>query len=104
MKTQNETLSGVSQTTSLQNGIMYGLKGNTLRLIPPDLFAHDSLSERKFRSANELEEIIFKNIKTLFGEKTFLIREKKSDNIFGDKVSPNRYLLDLSDTTKPRFY
>src|ERR1041385_511913 len=106
MKTKTQTPNGESQLnlTPVQNGIMYGLKGSTLRLIPPDLFAHDSLSERKFRSAIELEEIIFKNIKTLFGEKTFLIREKKSNSIFGDEVSPNGYLLDLSDTAKPRFY
>jgi predicted transport protein len=80
-------------------------KGNTLQQVPREQFNSDSFAERKFRSANELEELVLRNSKVLFGQHTFIVQipPKKKPLFKGDAVSKN-FMLDVGDIAKPRFY
>lgn len=106
MKTENQkqTLNDENPAPALPSGIIYRLKGSALGLIPPDLVANNTISERKFRTVKELEDVILKNIKTLFGERAFLISGRTNDDVFENGTPPIRFLLDLADLPKPRFY
>src|SRR6185436_9548582 len=60
---------------------------------------------RKFKSVKELEQLVLKNSKLLFGERTFLIPfSSKEASLFPRGFVPKVLLLDLGNILKPRFY
>jgi predicted transport protein len=73
--------------------------------LAPGYISPHSPTERKFRSAKELEELIFKNSKTLFGQQTIMVALQKKDGaLFGNHFVPSGFLIDVSDLARPRFY
>lgn len=83
----------------------YFLKGNTLQPLSAEHAVSGSPTERKFRSAKELEQLVLRNSKILFGQNTFLVTlPKKSAATFGNDSVPSSFLVDLSDFVRPKFY
>ena len=61
--------------------------------------------EKKFRTVKEMEQVIFKNYKSFFGQQSFLISlSKKDESVFSQVNAPTGILLDLNDFVKPKFY
>ncbi len=83
----------------------YFLKGNTLEALPSDLLLPVLPVERKFKTAKELEQLVLRNGKTLFGQQTFIVlMPKKTAASFGKESVPNSFLLDVGDLARPKFY
>ncbi|HKR04788.1 MAG TPA: DUF5655 domain-containing protein [Bacteroidia bacterium] len=99
-----------NQTTSSQNvnvifRNMFHLKGTSLLPLNEGQVDSEKSIEKKFRSVKELEQIILKNSRILFGERTFLIPiSKKEESLFAKGFVPKGLLLDLGNILKPRFY
>src|SRR3954470_10941419 len=81
------------------------LMGTALQKLTQDMFNKEKSVERKFRTVKELKQIILKNNRMLFGERTFLVLpEKKGEALFAKDFAPHALLLDLGNIVKPRFY
>jgi predicted transport protein len=113
MKKQSVTQkkkSNDNQSVSPQNPVVeytnaFLLKGMALQTLTHDMFNKEKLVERKFRTVKELEQIILKNSRMLFGERTFLIPlQKKEESLFAKGFVPKGLLLDLGNVTRPRIY
>jgi len=113
MKKQTETQKKnqkEDQTTSSQNvDVVYTnlffLKGSGLLPLKEGQIDPNKSVERKFKSVKELEQLVLKNSKLLFGEKTFLIPfSNKEASLFPRGFVPKVLLLDLGNILKPRFY
>src|SRR6185436_19759497 len=102
--------SGDNQTTSSQNvNVVYTnlflLKGSDLLPLDEGKIDPNKSIERKFKSVKELEQLVIKNSKLLFGERTFLIPfSSKEASLFPRGFVPKVLLLDLGNILKPRFY
>lgn len=97
----SQTLS--SEKTILKQG--YLLNKDSLVPVPLEYISSNSPVEKKFRSAKELEELVFKNSKTLFGQTTFMVALQKKDGVlFGNDSVPTGLMLDLCEPNRPRFY
>ena len=113
MKKQSVTQKNVqedNQSTSSQNvnvtfSNAFLLKGNGLLPLKPEFLNKEKFTERKFSSAKEMEQIIFKNSHLLFGERTFLIAiTKKEESLFAKNFIPKGLFIDLGNALKPRLY
>lgn len=77
----------------------YLLQGKTLLPLSPGYSISGNPVEKRFRSEEELEELVIENKKILFGEETFLLRLKNES-----ETVPTHFLLDVSNIQRPRFY
>jgi len=99
----NQTMASQNVNVTFTNAFL--LKGNALLPLSPDQISSEKSVERKFRSVKELEPIILKSSKVLFGERTFLIPlHKKEESLFAKGFLPKGLLLDLGNVTRPRIY
>ena len=62
-------------------------------------------SEREYKKESDIEELVIRNSKTLFGNTSVYIDAKKKidNNAFGG-VIPDGFLFDLTDPLSPEFY
>ena len=107
METKKVNQSGNSQNfnSSANFRNLYLLNGNTLLPLAPEYLDSNTPAEKNFRSEKELEELIFNNSKTLFGQNTILVSLPKDGRaLFGNDFSPNGFLLDVGDLARPRFF
>src|SRR5204863_1427026 len=84
MEKTNQSMAHSSQTLASEKGAInfkqpYLVTGETLLPLLPDYSLSDSAVEKKFRSAKELEELVFKNGKTLFRPHTVTVALQKKD-------------------------
>ncbi len=83
----------------------YLLNKDALVPVPPEYISSNAPDEKRFRSAKELEELVFKNSKTLFGQQTILVNmPEKGNGIFRGKFPPVGFLFDSADPAKPKLY
>ena len=62
-------------------------------------------SEKEFSKEKDLEDLMFKNAKSLFGQACILIEAKKKiDNKALGGTIPDALLFDLKDPDNPEFY
>ena len=62
-------------------------------------------SEKEFSKEKDLEDLMFKNAKSLFGQACILIEAKKKiDNKALGGTIPDAFLFDLKDPENPEFY
>lgn len=112
MKTKKarHTVSGGSQALSIEKAAInldnaFLLKGKELHALSAEHLNPQTCTERKYRSVQEVEEVVFHNSKTLFGQHTVLVNmPEKSNGVFGDNIAPAGFLLDVGDPAKARFY
>ncbi len=98
---QPVSLSGASN--QLRN--LYLLNGDALLPLAPEYLHANPATEKNFRSTKELEELVFKNSKTLFGQNTFTVTlQKKDGNLFESNFTPTGFLLDISEIARPKFF
>jgi len=90
------------EAKSIRNA--YSLKGNALKPLPAEQINSSSLVERKFRSAKEIEELILKNGKALFGEQTIIVPLRMKNSVFKSGSATDIFLFDIKDIAKPKFY
>ena len=81
----------------------YLSKGNVLQPKPAELLITKPVA-RKFQSEKELQQLVLKNTKILFGENTLLIDTKKNGIAFSGGCTPEGILLDLGNIEKPQIY
>lgn len=108
--TQKQSLeaSQTSTTKDLQiefaNAFIY--EGSSLnRVTDPKLLNSGTSVQKQFRSAKELAELVTMNTKPIFGQQSFFIPfPAKAQGLFGKGFDPAGFLLDFSDSVKPKFY
>ncbi|MCD6495705.1 MAG: hypothetical protein J7K54_00360 [Candidatus Aenigmarchaeota archaeon] len=61
-------------------------------------------SKIKFKKEDELENLMIKNHKILFGNKTIFIKKTKIKNQALGNAIPDGFLFDIKDTDNPQFY
>ena len=86
------------------SGQAHLLKGNALLPLPPELSGMKWV-ERKFKTIKEVEQLVLRNSKVLFGYDTVLIPfPKKSRDTVETDFTPLALLLDVTRIDKPRLY
>src|SRR5689334_22613974 len=100
METKTVNQSGSSQNFNAHANFrtLYLLNGDTLLPLSPEYIDTNSPAEKNFRSEKELEELVFSNYKTFFGQNTVLLPTSKEIRaLFGNDYSPSGFLIDLGN-------
>ena len=93
------------QVVFTQSNNPFLIKGKKLQLVTPEyLQKHGAPIEKKFQLADELEEIVLKNTKVLFGERILMVKIKKTGIEFLEAFDSGNFLFDLNDLEKPKIY
>lgn len=88
---------------NLKNAFL--LTGMNLHSLAMDYQSSHPPVEKKFRSVKELEEIVFQNSKTLFGQQTVLLpMPAECESVFGKDIPPAGFLFDASEVSKSKLY
>lgn len=93
------------QTESFILKNAYLLQDDILLPLAADHVLSVTPAERKFKTARELEDLVYTNRKTLFGQHVFMTGQSTIGQlIFNKEYEPSGFLLDMSDPIKPRFF
>src|SRR5690242_9363540 len=98
-------LATLLEETTIKFRPAYLLKSNTLQPLPAEHPVSNSLPERKFKSVKELEQLVLRNGKVFFGQQSFILTvPKKKGKAIQEQTTPDFFMLDLGDHTKPKVY
>jgi len=87
-----------TQKATTANFSAFILKDDSLE--PTTNENYSELIEKKFKSKNELEQLVLTSSKTLFGQQSLTIQDKETQSEF----FPDKILFDFKEAEKPRMY